>query len=93
MIDMNTQNYLAVNSQNVVENVVVWDGGSDWTPPAGYTMLVQTTTPAIIWQLNISVIPNVYELVEVMGMGQPGYTWNGTVVTTNEPQPVIPTAV
>lgn len=29
--------YAVIDSQtNVVENVIVWDGVSPWTPPAGY---------------------------------------------------------
>ena len=87
---MNTQNYLMIDTQNIVENVVIWDGGSHWIPPAGYTMLVQSTTPAMVWKLNTSVTPNVYELVEVIGLGSIGFTWNGTVLTTNEPQPEVP---
>lgn len=81
-----------INSENIADNLVVWDGGSDWTPPAGYTMLVKSTTPAMIWQLNTSATPNVYELVEVVGAGAIGFTWNGTVLTTNQPQPTIPSA-
>jgi len=89
---MTIQNYFLIDSKNVVDNVIVWDGGSDWTPPAGYTMLVKSTTPAMIWQLNTSATPNVYELVEVVGAGGIGFTWNGTVLTTNQPQPTIPSA-
>ena len=75
---MTTQNYLIVE-QNVVTNIVVWDGGPDWIPPAGSIQLVQATTPAMVWQSTT--------LVEVMGAGSIGFTWNGTVLTTNEPQP------
>jgi len=89
---MTAQNYFMVNIQNIVENVVVWDGGPDWTSPAGYTMLVQATTPAMVWKLNTAVTPNVYELVQVVGTGGIGFTWNGTVLTTNQPQPTVPSA-
>lgn len=30
-------NYAVISSEtNLVENVIVWDGVSPWTPPAGY---------------------------------------------------------
>jgi len=89
---MTTQNYLIIDLQNIVENIVLWDGGPDWVPPGGCTMLVQATTPAMVWKLNKTVTPNVWELVEVLGAGDIGFTWNGTVLTTNDPQPPNPVA-
>lgn len=90
---MTIQNYLMLNqSTNVVDNIIVWDGGSDWTPPNGYTMLVQSTTPAMVWELNTNVTPNVYQLSEQIGVGGKGFTWNGTVLTTNHLQPEISNA-
>lgn len=30
-------NYAVINSEtNIVENVIVWDGQTPWTPPVGY---------------------------------------------------------
>jgi hypothetical protein len=84
---MTTQNYLIVKN-NVVTNLVMWDGGSDWTPPTDATMLIQATTPAMIWVLNLNVTPRVFELIQVEGVGNIGFTWDGTVLTTNEPKPV-----
>ena len=79
-----------INQSNIVENVCVWDGNTDtWTPPPGYTMLVQETTPAIIWIWN-DIIRD-YELQTQMGAGQIGFTWNGTECVTNEPKPQPPT--
>ena len=87
---MTVQQYLEIdNSSNTVVNTVMWDGGSEWTPPADSTMLVQATTPAMVWELNTET-PPVYVLTEVIGAGQIGFTWNGTVLTTNKPEPVIP---
>lgn len=81
------QNYFMVNELNVVDNLVVWDGNPDtWQPPAGYTMLVQATTPAMNWELDGSLTPPDYVLREV-GLGDIGYTWNGTVLMTNRPKP------
>jgi hypothetical protein len=85
---MTTQNYLIVEN-NVVINNIVWDGNvNTWQPPLSATMLIQKTTPAIIW-LNsnpINEIPN-YVLTEVIGVGDIGFIWNGSVLTTNEPNP------
>jgi hypothetical protein len=87
---MTTQNYLIVES-NVVTNNVVWDGNTEtWTPPANATMLVEATTPAMIWEPIIvdSKITD-WVLTEEIGAGSIGFTWNGTVLTTNEPKPSI----
>jgi hypothetical protein len=84
---MSAQNYCMVNeATNVCDNVVVWDGNPDtWTPPAGYLMLVQATTPAKNWVWSIDAW-----VLEVSGEGQIGYTWDGTYLITNEPQPIKP---
>jgi len=87
---MTTQNYLMVNPDNVVDNICVWDGDTNtWKPPEGYTMLVQATTPAMVWELNSEKTD--YVLTEQIGMVGIGFTWNGTVCTTNEPKPNPPT--
>lgn len=76
-------------STNIVDNVCVWDGNPNtWQPPANYLMLVQDITPAIVWVLNEAKTD--YELKQVMGAGSIGFTWDGTVCTTNQPKPEIP---
>lgn len=89
--NMTTQQYLMVNqSTNVVDNTCMWDGNTQtWNPPANTLMLVQATTPALIWELNASQTD--FVLVEVLGVGQIGFVWNTTtkVLTTNEPKPTI----
>ena len=88
---MTIQNYFVVEN-NVVTNAILWDGDvNTWTPPADATMLVQDTTNAMIWQpvYTDSKITD-YVLVEVLGAGNIGFTWDGTVLTTNQPKPVIP---
>lgn len=71
---------------NVVTNVCLWDGNTDtWTPPSDATMLVQSTTPTKIWGL----VNNQYELVDSIGDATIGFTWDGTVCTTNQPKPEI----
>ena len=81
---MTTQNYLVVEN-NVVTNLVVWDGGNDWTPPSNAIMLAQETTPAMLW--NLSSDKSNFVLTEVVGAGAIGFTWNGTVLTTPDSQP------
>jgi len=93
------QNYLIIE-QNLVTNCVLWNGyTSQWTPPAGSIALVQATTPAIVWvgtrtEVTPPTIPptytTVYELKEVVGAGSIGFTWDGSVLTTNEPKPELP---
>lgn len=74
---------------NIVENVCIWDGNTEtWQPPSGYLVIPQATTPAKIWELNPEQTE--YVLVEVIGAGQLGFTWDGTYAITNEPQPVPP---
>lgn len=84
------QNYLMVNKDtNIVDNISIWDGNTDtWQPPSIYLMLVQATTPAFIWGLNND--KTAYVLTEVLGAGQIGFTWDGTAVTTNQPEPTPP---
>lgn len=88
---MTTENYLMINPANVVENVCLWDGDvNTWTPPAGYTMEVQATTPAMVWYPVVTdgLITD-YSLVEELGIGNIGFTWDGTKVTTPDPKPAI----
>jgi len=83
---MTTQNYLMIQ-ENVVTNICVWDGDvNTWTPPLDATMLVQATTPTKIWDL----VDNEYVLVDSIGNADIGFTWDGSVCTTNQPQPAAP---
>lgn len=43
---MTMERYALVDASGVVENVVMWDGGEDWSPPQGFTA-VQSDTAAI----------------------------------------------
>jgi hypothetical protein len=85
---MTTQNYLMINeTTNIVDNVCFWDGNPEtWEPPANYLMLVQATTMAQVWVWD-KAIPD-WVLVQQMGQGQIGFTWNGSECMTNEPKPV-----
>jgi len=85
---MTTQNYLIIES-NVVTNIVVWDGNTqDWTPPTDSIQLIQTDTNAMVWQLDAKT--NTFVLTEVLGQVDIGFTWDGTVCITNQPQPPAP---
>lgn len=86
-----TQNYLIIEN-NIVTNICVWNGDTSiWTPPAGSIVLVQATTPAMVWQ-TVVVEGKItdYVLTEVIGAGDIGFTWDGTNCITNEPKPTIP---
>jgi hypothetical protein len=86
-----TQNYLIIES-NIVTNVVLWNGDTtQWTPPTGSISLVQANTPAMVWKLNADRTD--WILVEEIGVGSIGFTWDGTSCITNEPQPPSPKVV
>lgn len=84
------QNYLMINkATNTVVNVCVWDGNTNtWAPPSGTLMLVQSTTPAMIWAYSDAAQD--YVLTEVVGQGQIGFTWNGAACVTNTAKPTKP---
>lgn len=85
-----TQNYCMVNQENLCDNVVLWDGNMDqWTPPPGYTMLVQATTPTKDWVWDEATKTWVFGSTEI-GNGGIGFTWDGTYLI--QPEPPIPTA-
>ena len=88
---MTNQNYLVIEN-NIVTNVVLWDGNTDtWTPPSNAIMLIQSNIPAIVWTpIRVNNVITDFVLTEVMGAGNIGFTWDGTVVTTNDPKPDIP---
>lgn len=87
---MTNQNYLMINeATNTVDNVCVWDGNPDtWKPPAEYLMLVQAATLALIWFWDEAA--DDWVLSQEMGVGQIGFTWNGTECVTNQPKPEPP---
>ena len=87
---MTIQQYF-VTENNVVTNSVMWDGDmQNWMPPTDATMLVTAITPALVWELNTTVSPRIYELTQVIGAGGIGFTWDAisALLTTNASQPV-----
>lgn len=80
------QNYCMINAENICDNICIWDGNTDtWQPPADYTMLVQATTPAMIWWWDGVD----WVLTQVIGQGQIGFIWDGLILTTNQPKPEL----
>ncbi len=90
MINMTVQNYLMINqSTNMVDNICLWDGNPEtWQPPAGYLMLPQATTMALVWGWDAPIKD--WVLAQEMGGAGIGFTWNGTECVTNDPKPVPP---
>jgi len=82
---MTIQNYLIIEN-SVVNNIILWDGDiNTWQPPTGSIQLAQETTPAMVWVLNAEKTD--YVLTQVMGVGDIGFTWDGSVCMTNQPKP------
>lgn len=76
-------------AQNICDNVCLWDGNPDtWTPPPGYLMLPQATTPSKTWGWDGTQ----WVLVPGVGAGEIGFTWDGTYLITDDPEPVAPPA-
>ncbi len=85
---MTMQNYLIIEN-NVVTNDIVWDGNLEtWTPPINSVQVIQTTTPAMVWELNSEKTD--FVLTEKIGSGGIGFTWNGQMLTTNQEKPPAP---
>jgi hypothetical protein len=92
---MEPKNYLLINllaSPAVCENAIVWDGDvNKWKPEDGYLALPAETTVAADWSRNSVKEP--WALVDQIGAGRIGYTWDGQRLVTNQPEPfpVAPT--
>ena len=89
------QDYLMVDeSTNIVVNAITWDGNPNtWKPPIDMLMLLQATTPAKNWVGNFNTNPYSWELFEKIGTGGIDFTWDGSVLTTNQPEPINPPTV
>jgi hypothetical protein len=83
------QEYLMVNQEtDICDNSCMWDGDTNtWQPPIGYLMLPKDTTPALVWDLNTEKTD--WVLVEKMGAGIVGFTWDGNDLVTNDTKPNI----
>lgn len=64
MIYMNK--YALINNQNIVDNIVIWDGGDSWQPPENMTCInVESIDCSIGWVYDGSVF-NEPEVIEVI---------------------------
>lgn len=82
---MENQNYLMIQN-NIVTNIVLWNGDTQqWQPPRDAIMLVHATTPSFDW-VYVKDLQD-FELVESIGGGNIGDTWNGTACITTQPKP------
>jgi hypothetical protein len=92
------QNYLIIQN-NVVTNIVLWNGDiATWTPPADSIQLVEKDTALMLWSPVFETEPTTekqvlvdWVLTQQAGFIGIGFTWDGSVCTTNEPKPAIPT--
>lgn len=92
------QNYLIIQN-NVVTNIVLWNGDiATWTPPTDSIQLVEKDTPLLLWSPVFETDPITenrklvdWVLAQQAGFIGIGFTWDGSVCTTNEPKPAIPT--
>lgn len=85
---MSNKSYLLINSNNIVDNIIEWDGDtSKWSPPNNFTCVLKDTAPANVWVFNVE--NNTFVLTEVVGSGNIGFIWNPdtSTLTTNEEQP------
>ena len=88
---MSAKNYLVIK-ENVVTDIVVWDGNvATWTPPTGTIALAQESTPTKIWRRTEDF--NDYELVDSTGDACIGFTYDGSACVTNETKPEVPTGL
>lgn len=57
--------YALINNQNIVDNIVVWDGGDSWNPPQNMTCInVEDIECSIGWVYDGSVFSEP-EVIEV----------------------------
>jgi len=58
--------YALINNQNIVDNIVLWDGGDSWQPPENMTCInVESIDCSIGWVYDGSVFsePEVIEVI------------------------------
>jgi len=57
--------YALINNQNIVDNIVLWDGGDSWQPPENMTCInVESIDCSIGWVYDGSVFSEP-EVIEV----------------------------
>lgn len=84
---MTTQNYFVIEN-GVITNSCVWDGNVEsWTPPQGSVLIVNQEMPIKTWLLNDSKTE--YVLTETIGFADIGFSYDGSIATTNQPKPEL----
>ena len=82
------KDYLVIQN-SVVTNVVLWSGDvQEWAPPSDATMLLRDEVTALVWQATGSTADD-WELREVLGAGGVGFTWDGSILTTDQLKPTV----
>ena len=62
---INMNKYALINNQNIVDNIIVWDGGDSWQPPENMTCInVESIECSIGWVYDGSVFSEP-EVIEV----------------------------
>ena len=70
MIYMNK--YALINNQNIVDNIVLWDGGDSWQPPENMTCInVESIDCSIGWVYDGSVFTEPEEVVVTPDVSSP----------------------
>lgn len=85
------KNYALVNTiSNLVEKIVYWDGISDiviYDLPESYELILIEDKPALVWD-QISGTDSI-GLVEKIGLGSPGMTWDGIKFSQDQNNPPV----
>lgn len=64
--------YAIVNLDNIVENIIVWDEATQWTPPEGRIMVnVEDVLCDMGWKYENSVFTNPNPVLEEPSVDQP----------------------
>jgi hypothetical protein len=90
---MTIENYLIIDQNNVVTNIVLWDGNiNTWQPPEGCLWEINSQTIAYIWEVPDPEQSKEVVLIPVLGASDIGFIWNPTdkTTTTNKPKPPTP---
>jgi hypothetical protein len=53
---INMNRYALINNQNIVDNIILWDGSDSWTPPENMTCInVESIKCGIGWSYDGTV--------------------------------------
>lgn len=76
--------YAIINQSNIVENIIVWDGVSQWSPPEGCTLVPIENANCIVWITNED---GTHQQVEAIGAVSRDAVWDGQKFVNPEPPP------